>query len=545
MSKIGLTWQQRRAIDRAQVLKKCMEAEVDWNKQPGRNLVLFFDGTGNILGNSSDTNVVRLMRSLNKRRPYEKALEQLAYYDPGVGTTNEFPPAGLGAKYRGFWQQLKGLALGHGAFDNVSEGYEFLCREYRPGDRIWLFGFSRGAFTARAVGGMVNMYGLVYPSGLPMVRTLVRTYFAESNEGRDNFARDVIKHFSLDRTPLLHFTGVWDTVETIGLTGGVTITNSTEFEHKLFVHIRHALAIHETREKYKPREYTAPAFTEEEQAYRSFKQCWFRGVHSDIGGSYAQDGLSNITLNWMMEEARRCGLEFSASPPAPERAHERMHDQVLDSPYWVLTGLNSRNRSKENAPIHLSALPVEDATPAKRSTSSWLARNLGFILFLVAGALLAMTLKAGKEACDLGGGSPWIASLPFAFQVLAPFTGTLQMSCTNDGVRVAVLWDFAFLAAYWLWLPYPVAWALRRCGARAIVAGKELSVVLSYVWLGLWAVLAVELFENTLALFLPGQPSLAWGVTFFFIVKLAILLWIMVVIIAGALNRRELGGRPL
>lgn len=538
-----------RAARRARTLELCKEAEAAWDHSPGRNLVLFFDGTGNVLGNSRDTNVVKLLRLLRKRRPYQKADEQIAYYDPGVGTHNDFPPAGIGARSRGLWQMLQGLALGQGAFENVSEGYEFLCREYRPGDRIWLFGFSRGAFTARAVGGMVNMYGLVYPSGLSMVRTLVRTYFAESKgdgegkalggtlDDRDKFAMDVIEQFSLGRTPLIHFTGVWDTVETIGLTGGVSITNSTELEHKKFVHVRHALALHETRQKYKPREYKAPKFTQDEATVRSFKQCWFRGVHSDIGGSYDDAGLSNITLNWMVEEARRCGLELAVGPPAVEVPQEPMHDQALDSPYWILTGLNARDRTKDDAPIHNSALPIAEATPAKRTTKSWLARNGGYVLAIIAAAILVQTMYAGGAACSFEASPAWVSSVPFAFQLLAPFAERLQIACTSSGVRTALLWDYALLAIYWLWLPYPVAWAIRRWCARAILAGLPLPPAAAKIHVALWLVLFADLLENILTWHLVGNPWLSWPVAVLFAVKLVALTWTALVVVAGALRR--------
>jgi uncharacterized protein (DUF2235 family) len=437
-----------RARRRAQVLRQCREAAEAWQRQPGRNLVLLFDGTGNILGNSQDTNVVKLLRLLRKVPPYEAAREQIVYYDPGVGTANDFPPAGIAARTRGTLRQLMGLVLGQGAFENIAEAYTFLCGSWQPGDRIFLFGFSRGAFTARAVAGMANMYGLVQSTGLPLVRALVRTYFAEPGAGRDAFAADVIANFSLGRTPLLHFTGVWDTVETIGLTGGVSITNSSRFEHKRFVHVRHALSLHETRIPYRPREYTAPDFNAREQALRSFDQRWFRGVHSDIGGSYAEDGLSNITLNWMIRESRACGLEV-ADGAHREDPLQPLHDQALDSPFWVLAGLDARDRRNIAAPIDPSALPLHDARPAQRH-GGVLAKSAGMLLFVLAVVLGLLALRG------VGG----------------------------------VLLDAAFFIAAWAWLPYPLAWALRRWCARAILQGRPLPVPASRAYLLLWLLLA-------------------------------------------------------
>jgi len=537
---------------RAEALQKTKEADEVWNAQPGRNLVLFFDGTGNILGNSRDTNVVKLMRMVKKQEPYAEALRQIVYYDPGVGTTNEFPPAGIGSTFRALMARLQGLALGTGAFDDVAEGYEFLCRTYQPGDRIWLFGFSRGAFTARAVGGMVNMYGLVYASGLPMVRTLVRTYFSDPKKvagrgpdpqvqatdvglnNRDRFACDVIEQFSLGRTPLIHFTGVWDTVESIGLTGGVTITNSKAIEHKRFVHIRHALALHETRQKYAPRVYQPPKFTEDEQLVRSFEQIWFRGVHSDIGGSYKEAGLSNITLSWMAKEAEARGLELSDSPPTPGASDERLHDQVLDSPYWLLTGLNTRERGSVKSPIDSTALPIQDARPAKRTTTSWLARHLGSVLFVAAFALLALGLLSQPSKCRA---APWFENLPAGLQWLATITGGPRVMCLNVDARSITLWHVGLLLA-WAWLAYPTAWSMRRACASAILAGKALPTFLSRAWIGLWIVLATGLLGSVLGLYLSAHWAPIFAVALLSTIQMTCLTWIVAVFMAGAFNGR-------
>lgn len=247
---------------REDILAQCIAADAQWAEKPGRNLVLLFDGTGNILGNQQDTNVVKLLRMLGKGHdPSGKEPTQLVYYDPGVGTTNEFPADGIVSEAKNQLRQLAGLALGSGVFPNIAEAYRFLVNTYQRGDRIYLFGFSRGAFTARSVAGMINMYGLIHTEGLPLIETLVRTYFAPrghknqaGTKDREKFAEDVINNFSLGRTPLVHFVGVWDTVEAIGLggLGSIKISNSTDFDRKRFAHVRHAMSLYESRSKYTP-----------------------------------------------------------------------------------------------------------------------------------------------------------------------------------------------------------------------------------------------------------------------------------------------------
>ena len=143
-----------RRPSRKDILTQCIAADAQWAEKPGRNLVLLFDGTGNILGNQQDTNVVKLLRMLGKGHdPSGKEPTQLVYYDPGVGTTNEFPADGIVSEAKNQLRQLAGLALGNGVFPNIAEAYRFLVNTYQRGDRIYLFGFSRGAFTAPPAAG--------------------------------------------------------------------------------------------------------------------------------------------------------------------------------------------------------------------------------------------------------------------------------------------------------------------------------------------------------------------------------------------------------
>jgi uncharacterized protein (DUF2235 family) len=492
---------------RQQVLAECEEAASRWVQSPGRNLVLLFDGTGNVLGNNQDTNVVKLLRLLAKHSPdATQRPSQVVYYDPGVGTTNEFPAASLSGKVASFFRQVKGLALGSGAFDNVTQAYEFLASTHQPGDRIFLFGFSRGAFTARAVGGMVNMYGLVHAPGLPLIRSLVRSYFAKNTTAREAFAKDVVDNFSLGRTPLVHFVGVWDTVETIGsgLLGGVKISNPTRFESKRFAHVRHAMSLHETRSKYKPRDYTAPKFTDQEKACRTFEERWFRGVHSDVGGSYARDGLSNVTLAWMIEQADGCGLLLAKPNPHVADPATAMHDQALDSPYWVWTGMDARKRS-EHAVIDDSAQPIAGATPAIRSPGAWKWQVGGWLLFAIVAGLLgwAWSGPGGMPPCEAG------------------------------TVRAGLRLDWAILVSMTLWLAYPVAWALRRLTAKAILAGTPINWLAGKAHWWMVGFVLADVMENLLAWY--GKPWADTAVPWLCYAKLGFIALLAVVWVMGAL----------
>lgn len=489
-----------RSVRRQAVLSQCKSSQLAWLEQPGRQLILFLDGTGNILGNNEDSNVAKLFRAADKSADSR----QICFYDPGVGSTNEFPAVNpLESRWRRVTRML-GLGLGRGVFDNIAEGYRFLVENYQNGDRIAIFGFSRGAFTARAIGGMVNMFGLIHSPGLSILPYLVRSYFSppgaanQTGQVREDFARDVIKHFSLGRTPLLHFVGVWDTVESVGMDlfgRGLKISNNSTIVEKRFVHVRHALALHETRRKYAPRLYTPPELDVEELRYRSFDQRWFRGNHADIGGSYVEEGLSNITLRWMMDEASRCGLRFAPASVGAADAHQSLHDQTVLMPFWVWTGLGSRARDA-SARLDPSALPLGAATPplpmARVAPAlAWLGR----LLVLASVALAYQAWAFAASACSRGGEN---FSLTLA-QLVAPWWAGLGIHCNRAALVHALAWDWAFGAAYALLLAYPLAWATRRAAPAAIVSGHGLGFLTRNAHVLMWALVAADSLENLLS----------------------------------------------
>lgn len=537
-----------RRLTRDDILTQCIAADAHWAEHPGRNLVLLFDGTGNILGNQQDTNVVKLLRMLGKGRdPSGGEPTQLVYYDPGVGTANEFPADGMVSKAGNRLRQLAGLALGNGVFPNIAEAYRFLVNTYQRGDRIYLFGFSRGAFTARAVAGMINMYGLIHTEGLPLIENMVRTYFAPSDhknqagtKERTDFAQDVIKNFSLGRTPLVHFVGVWDTVEAIGLggVGSIRISNSKGFADKRFAHVRHAMSLHESRSKYAPRRYDDPHFTTEEKPWRSYDQRWFRGVHSDVGGSYARDGLSNLTLAWMVDEAHAQGLRVDRGQLRPGDPLAAMHDQAYDCPYWAWTGLNAREREASDF-IDPTARPVDGAVPASTvpRTQPW--RWLGMALAIATAVLFAITFRQGLDACDLSAAPAWARHLPSAFQISAHWHDEWGVACGDTmGVRRAIAWDWALLASYALWLAYPVAWSLRRLVALAVPPGRALGALYRHAHWVMGLLVVSDIVENCATLHMH-QPHWPTALTIASSIKLLSLLLLARVMLAGFRAGRE------
>ncbi len=271
----------------------------------GKNIVLFIDGTGN-KGNPQssqealkDSNVCRLRRAV-----LEDDKQQAAHYLQGVGTR-------LG-------NYTLGSLSGFGTAKRIRAAYSFLSKHYTPGngDRIFLFGFSRGAFAARSLAGFVDQVGLLYKEHLHLVP---EAYWAYVNEGRlpSYLLEKVLHKISPAHTPKsegrnmpIHFLGVWDTVGALGFEPleDRFIVQKFISHHKTdlpsyITHARHALALHDLRAPFEPLFFTSYG------PGQSLKQTWFPGAHSDVGGGLKKHQIhARIALDWMVEEACDNGL---------------------------------------------------------------------------------------------------------------------------------------------------------------------------------------------------------------------------------------------
>lgn len=253
----------------------------------------------------------------------EKGKRQLVYYTPGVGTVGR-----VDFLYRTKQKFLGvlGLAMGYGLDDNVLGAYRFLVENWEEGDRIYLFGFSRGAWTARVLAGLIHLIGLVRPSQLNMCDNAVATY---KRAARDN-KMAIAWHFSRvigARFPAIHFVGVWDTVASVLVPRSdrmwiPSLETLPYTRNNPSVRIfRHAMALDERRRMFRLAEWEQPQpfvpvrFRPKEWEPQDIEQRWFSGVHSDIGGGYPEkeSGLSKIPLIWMIDEAEKAGLRVTES----------------------------------------------------------------------------------------------------------------------------------------------------------------------------------------------------------------------------------------
>jgi uncharacterized protein (DUF2235 family) len=301
-----------------------------------KNIVVCCEGTAGEYG-LRKSNVVRLYAALSR-----DTHTQLAFYDPGVGTLTGPPriSAPLGLLQAGL-----GLAFGRGLMTNVRDAYRYLMQTYRTGDRIFLFGFSRGAYAVRALAGVLHKCGLLEPHNDNLLPYVMKIYEHTrtgrvSNGFRKTFAQKV----------RVHFLGVWDTVSSIGwIYNPVTLPYTAE--NPSIDVVRHAVSIHERRCFYRQNLWTpAPG--------QDVREVWFAGNHRDVGGSYPdhESGLSQLCLKWMLAEASQHGLlldEKSLTKLLPSQPPRRpddpsvpdaggpIHDS-LQSPYWWIPELVPR-----------------------------------------------------------------------------------------------------------------------------------------------------------------------------------------------------------
>ena len=253
-----------------------------------RNLVLCLDGTSNQFA-ANNTNVVKLYAMLDRTH----SELQLSYYQPGIGTMT---PAGIWGRVKRWVVKQLDLAMALFLSTHVTDAYRFLMRYYQEGDRIFIFGFSRGAYTARAVAAMVHKVG-VLTQGNDELIPFAWDMFAEQSD--KTIAADFKKTFS--REVPIHFLGLWDTVSSIGWAWDQKILPYTQNNPSVEI-VRHAVALDERRV------YFVQNLWGSEPS--NLEQLWFPGVHCDVGGGYPEDrsGLSAIALQWMTAKAEAEGL---------------------------------------------------------------------------------------------------------------------------------------------------------------------------------------------------------------------------------------------
>lgn len=353
-----------------------------------RNLVVLCDGTGNHLGTDL-SNIARLFRCL------ERDGDQRVFYNSGVGTVGGDVWWSRRARAaKALFEQASGYAIDQ----DIIAIYHWICMVYEPGDRIWFFGFSRGAYTVRIVAALLHMVGVLprdqadlagYAlSGLKLISEL------DGKAEMSDFGRvfEFARVAGAKRTPIW-FLGLFDTVSSLilprrnGPFPGLATLPYTRKNPSVRV-VRHAAAIDERRAMFRLNRWLEPQqFVEnpfqpiEIPIAQDVKQVWFSGVHSDIGGGYpeAQSGLAKIPLLWMLREAEAEGLRlmdnrvqrFVLGKPAgetelikPPDAQGCLHDSLIGNGIFEIIPKSSRfaETRKPRFPLYLPLGEPRDLT---------------------------------------------------------------------------------------------------------------------------------------------------------------------------------------
>ena len=305
-----------------------------------KNIILCADGTGNKGGYTPDSNVYKIYNAVEI---HESAHRQMRFYDNGVGTATQ-----------SYWKALSG-AFGFGFGENVCDLYTYLARHYVEGDKIFLFGFSRGAATVRALSGFIAACGLV--KGQELDDDDLKCRVAEAFKSYQNAAKHPPQTQASDTShgviPIA-FIGVWDTVSALGWPQDWKVKGVGVFLFNAFFKSLDALAerIPRTQHRFYNYEltpnvkaaYQALAIDDERRTFQpmvwderrggadaEIEQVWFAGVHSNVGGGYERAGLAGVTLDWMMTRASRRGLKFEAQAHQNVIHNADVHGQLYNS----------------------------------------------------------------------------------------------------------------------------------------------------------------------------------------------------------------------
>jgi uncharacterized protein (DUF2235 family) len=276
-----------------------------------KNLVICCDGTNNSLGG-----VVTNIGHLSRLADIGNKARQIPYYDAGVGVEAE---PSMRTRIGAALSRWSGSAFGTGLVENVEQAYLHLAENYEPGDRIFLFGFSRGAYTVRVIAGLMQNFGLLRRDQTHLATKVVKAYQdlyprdgsgyrdgkpTREQQDRFDWARSTRTNSSVEA--LIHFMGLFDTVSSLGWAWEPKSFPNTRNMPNV-THLRHALAVDERRAKFRTNRVTVVP------GNANHRQMWFAGVHSDIGGGYKapKDALSRIPLRWMLGEAKGAGMHVN------------------------------------------------------------------------------------------------------------------------------------------------------------------------------------------------------------------------------------------
>lgn len=330
-----------------------------------KRIVVCSDGTWNDPEKPHPTNVLRVARAVAPIA--SDGVEQVVFYDWGVGS---------------YYEKTRGGVFGVGLEKNVQDGYRFIVQNYAPGDEIYLFGFSRGAYTVRCLSGMLNNCGILKREHAEAIPRAFRLYKKRSQPPSSAGSREFRSTFAYGAgRGRVDFLGVWDTVGALGIpTRALAFVDEPDlfFDPEIGSNVRvgrHAVSLDERRGDFQP------TLWGEKQGV-DVREVWFAGVHADVGGGYAptDDGrvLSDIPLAWMAREAREVGLELQPHLYSPGRLDPCARAHKSDGRFYRLRPKEGRTLAPD-AIVHDSVRRRYEAGKYKsRTLEEWIEGHDGY-----------------------------------------------------------------------------------------------------------------------------------------------------------------------
>jgi uncharacterized protein (DUF2235 family) len=284
-----------------------------------KNIVVFADGTGQEGGRGNNTNVYKLFNMVADRTK-----EQIVFYDRGLGTG---------------WRKISGNLFGAGMDKNIKECYTFIFENFQAGDKIYLIGFSRGAATVRSLSSFIHYFGILPQSRPELIDEAYDIYKIKNSKKRIKEAKAFVDRNHTMWT-YVEFIGVWDTVSALGIPiksidvacQKVPFMRHTYHDFRLSPSVKfgyQALAIDDYRDTFHP-----VLWEKEKEPYQEIEQVWFVGSHTDIGGGYKEQEVSDIPLQWLTAKAVSKGLLIypNNSVSINPNVNGKMHDSRKDFP---------------------------------------------------------------------------------------------------------------------------------------------------------------------------------------------------------------------
>ena len=324
-----------------------------------RHLIVCCDGTWNDPNDKDDgvlapTNVFKLFNAVDLS---VKEPKQQTRYQSGVGT-------------EGLVDRALGGLVGAGLGEDICDCYHWLARKYQPGDKLFLFGFSRGAFTARSLAGMICRFGIVDLAEQDDYYSIIKQIYNQGyRDGHD--LPDIQFHEDSNR---VHFVGVWDTVGALGIPDDKVLLDLLDDPSRYQFHdtslhpnlhrARHAVAIDEKRGSFTPTLWN----TDNIRDAHHLKQLWFPGVHSDVGGGYKEHGLSDGALSWMIQESQAAGTVYQQDiiDQIKPNACDILHDSHTGAMKILVTAPRTIPPLAQVEPFHASVAKRRNNPPIEQ-----------------------------------------------------------------------------------------------------------------------------------------------------------------------------------